>query len=79
MIVIPLPCVFPPAVTLEIGDYVLTPDLCLERKSLSDLVGSLLSGRLYNQAKAMSRCYKVPALLIEVRRPFAASFEERRL
>ncbi len=36
-------------VTLEVGDYLLSDDLCIERKSLSDLIGSLNSGRLYTQ------------------------------
>lgn len=52
-------------VTIEVGDYILTPDICVERKSLNDLVGSLNSGRLYNQAQSMSRYYKRPVLLIE--------------
>ncbi|XP_071490340.1 DNA repair endonuclease XPF-like [Diadema antillarum] len=52
-------------VTLEVGDYILTPDICVERKSISDLIGSLASGRLYNQAVAMTRFYKRPVLLIE--------------
>lgn len=52
-------------VTLEVGDYILTPDMCVERKSVSDLIGSLNSGRLYTQATAMCRYYKKPVLLIE--------------
>ncbi|XP_055925203.1 DNA repair endonuclease XPF-like [Argiope bruennichi] len=52
-------------VTLEIGDYVLTPDMVVERKSVSDLIGSLNSGRLYTQAQSMCRLYKKPILLIE--------------
>lgn len=32
--------------TLTVGDYVLTPDICIERKSIPDLVSSLRSGRL---------------------------------
>ncbi|XP_076044470.1 DNA repair endonuclease XPF mei-9 [Oratosquilla oratoria] len=52
-------------VTIEVGDYILTPDICVERKSLSDLIGSLNSGRLYNQAQSMTRFYKKPILLIE--------------
>ena len=52
-------------VTLEVGDYILTPEICVERKSISDLIGSLNSGRLYNQATAMSRFYSKPMLLIE--------------
>uniref|UniRef100_UPI00358FF26B DNA repair endonuclease XPF isoform X2 n=1 Tax=Myxine glutinosa TaxID=7769 RepID=UPI00358FF26B len=52
-------------VTLEVGDYVLTPQLCVERKSISDLVSSLNNGRLFSQCTAMSRRYPRPALLIE--------------
>jgi ERCC4-type nuclease len=26
-------------ITLEVGDYILTPDICVERKSISDLIG----------------------------------------
>ncbi|XP_054454960.1 DNA repair endonuclease XPF [Anoplopoma fimbria] len=52
-------------VTLEVGDYILTPDTCVERKSVSDLIGSLQSGRLYTQCLSMTRYYKKPVLLIE--------------
>lgn len=50
---------------LQVGDYILTPEICIERKSISDLIGSLFSGRLYNQAVAMTRHYAKPMLLIE--------------
>ena len=46
----------------------LSPDMCIERKSLSDLRSSFISGRLYHQAEAMSRHYKIPILLIEFER-----------
>lgn len=52
-------------VTIEVGDYILTPDICVERKSVSDLIGSLNNGRLYNQCVSMCRYYKRPVLLIE--------------
>ena len=32
--------------TLTVGDYILTPDICVERKSIPDLVQSFNSGRL---------------------------------
>lgn len=51
--------------TLEVGDYILTPDICVERKSVSDLIGSLNNGRLYTQCVSMTRYYKRPVLLIE--------------
>ena len=59
-------------VTLEVGDYILSPEVCVERKAIPDLIHSLGSGRLYNQAEAMTRYYKRPALLIECEegRPF---------
>ncbi|XP_037298166.1 DNA repair endonuclease XPF isoform X2 [Manduca sexta] len=52
-------------VTITIGDYILTPDICVERKSISDLIGSLNSGRLYTQCTQMCRNYSRPILLIE--------------
>jgi DNA excision repair protein ERCC-4 len=50
---------------LTVGDYVLTPDICVERKSVRDLISSLRNGRLYNQAETMLKYYKNPLLLIE--------------
>lgn len=52
-------------ITLEVGDYILSPEICVERKSVSDLFGSLASGRLLTQGTAMTRNYKKPLLLIE--------------
>ena len=51
--------------TLEIGDYLLTPDTCVERKSVSDLIGSFNNGRLYHQTQIMTRFYRRSILLIE--------------
>ncbi|KAG8927958.1 hypothetical protein FRC01_006670 [Tulasnella sp. 417] len=57
--------------TLTVGDYILTPDMCVERKSVPDLIQSFNSGRLYTQCELMSAHYNYPILLIE--------FEESRL
>ena len=51
--------------TLAVADYVLSPAICVERKSVRDLVGSFRTGRLYNQAEAMLQHYAHPMLLIE--------------
>lgn len=51
--------------TIDIGDYILTPSICVERKSLPDLISSLNSGRLHNQVQSMSRAYAASVLLIE--------------
>jgi DNA excision repair protein ERCC-4 len=50
---------------LTVGDYVLTPHICIERKSVRDLIGSFANGRLFNQVEAMMEHYKHPMLLIE--------------
>ncbi|KAK4965579.1 DNA repair protein RAD16 [Elasticomyces elasticus] len=50
---------------LTVGDYVLTPQICIERKSIKDLISSFQNGRLYNQAETMLLHYKNPMLLIE--------------
>ncbi|DBA04618.1 TPA: LOW QUALITY PROTEIN: hypothetical protein N0F65_012201 [Lagenidium giganteum] len=63
-------------VTLEVGDYVLSPSICVERKSVSDLFGSLNSGRLYNQAESMGRHYELPVLLIEFAQGKAFSLQD---
>ncbi|CAG8727296.1 18554_t:CDS:1, partial [Acaulospora morrowiae] len=51
--------------TLQVGDYILSPHICVERKSVSDLISSFTSGRLYTQCEAMSIHYRQPILLIE--------------
>ncbi|KZV76813.1 hypothetical protein PENSPDRAFT_645911 [Peniophora sp. CONT] len=51
--------------TLTVGDYILTPDISVERKSIPDLIQSFNSGRLYSQCELMSVHYKQPILLIE--------------
>jgi DNA excision repair protein ERCC-4 len=50
---------------LTVGDYVLTPQICIERKSVRDLIGSFANGRLFNQVESMMEHYKYPMLLIE--------------
>jgi DNA excision repair protein ERCC-4 len=52
---------------LTVGDYVLSDDICVERKSVStgDLYESFKSGRLLSQITNMNRYYKRPILLIE--------------
>ncbi|VDK38477.1 unnamed protein product [Anisakis simplex] len=37
------------AATLEVADYVLSPQIAVERKSLDDLAQSLCNGRVFKQ------------------------------
>ena len=50
---------------LTVADYVLSPQICIERKSVRDLISSFKNGRLFNQAETMLLHYKSPMLLIE--------------
>jgi len=50
---------------LTVGDYVLSPQIAVERKSIRDLIQSFKSGRLFNQAETLLQHYKYPFLLIE--------------
>lgn len=67
--------------TLTVGDYILSPKMCVERKSLADLEGSFNNGRLsvallilklalltpqrHTQCEAMTSHYETCILLIE--------------
>ncbi|KAG9001898.1 hypothetical protein FRB94_004430 [Tulasnella sp. JGI-2019a] len=61
--------------TLTVGDYILTPDMCVERKSVPDLIQSFISGRLYTQCELMSSHYTYPILLIEFEESKAFSLQ----
>jgi hypothetical protein len=53
----------------EVGDYILSPHIAVERKALMDFIGSINNGRLFTQLTKMCRHYTRPLLLLE--------FEER--
>lgn len=57
--IIVVPCM------ITVGDYIVSPKICIERKSIPDLIGSFKSGRLYEQCELMFRHYELPVLLIE--------------
>ena len=50
----------------------MTPDIAVERKSLTDLIGSFNSGRLFTQTSTLVKLFTYPVLLIEFdeKRPF---------
>lgn len=60
---------------LTVGDYVVSPKICIERKAIPDLVSSFKSGRLYQQCEQMFRHYELPTLLIEFDESKSFSFE----
>uniref|UniRef100_A0AC34Q008 ERCC4 domain-containing protein n=1 Tax=Panagrolaimus sp. JU765 TaxID=591449 RepID=A0AC34Q008_9BILA len=58
------------AATLEVGDYILSPNFCIERKALDDLAQSLNNGRIFKQIEQMLRHYNQSVLLIESNEKF---------
>ncbi|HWH08658.1 MAG TPA: DEAD/DEAH box helicase, partial [Candidatus Thermoplasmatota archaeon] len=51
--------------TLEVGDYVLSDRIAVERKEASDFATSLIDGRLFPQAKALRDAYSTGILVVE--------------
>ncbi|MBT3940926.1 DEAD/DEAH box helicase family protein [Candidatus Woesearchaeota archaeon] len=50
---------------LEVGDFILSDDVVVEKKEVKDFVNSLLDRRLFNQAIEMKRNFDKPLIVIE--------------
>ena len=50
---------------LETGDYVLSDDIVVERKTVGDFLESIVDGRLFQQVAKLSANYKNPLFLVE--------------
>lgn len=57
----------PEAGRLEVGDFVVSDRVVVERKSVRDFVRSLLDGRLMDQARRMRERFERPVLVVEGR------------
>lgn len=50
---------------LNVGDYVVSPECAIERKNATDFVGSVYSGRVFDQAHMLSRTFRFPIIVVE--------------
>lgn len=50
---------------LDIGDYILSDRLAVERKEVDDFLNSLMGGRLFSQLKMLKSAYINPILVVE--------------
>lgn len=50
---------------LPVADYVLNPEIAVERKEVRDLVASVYDSRIFYQAAKLSAAYSKPYLLVE--------------
>ncbi len=51
--------------TLEVGDFMLSDDVIVERKTVEDFLSSMVDGRLFNQLVLLSSNCNSPLLLLE--------------
>jgi Fanconi anemia group M protein len=50
---------------IEVGDFIVSDRVAVERKEANDFVDSLLDGRLFTQARALRSNYEAPIMIIE--------------
>jgi Fanconi anemia group M protein len=50
---------------LDIGDYILSKDVCVERKTIEDFVNSMIDGRLFSQLNSLRQNYSKPLVILE--------------
>jgi Fanconi anemia group M protein len=50
---------------LKIADYILSPNLAIERKTTADFIQSIIDKRLFSQVEALRRNFASPVLLLE--------------
>jgi ERCC4-related helicase len=51
--------------SLDIGDYIASEEVAVERKESGDFIQSLIDGRLFTQLSALRSAYRRPVLIIE--------------
>jgi len=50
---------------LDVGDYILSNRIGIERKSSNDFIESLIKGTLFSQVLSLSNTFEVPMLIVE--------------
>lgn len=50
---------------LDVGDYIISDRVCVERKTISDFEGSIINNRLFDQIERLHQSYEKPMLILE--------------
>jgi len=50
---------------LEVGDFVASEKVCIERKTYNDFISSIIDGRIFEQARDLKNNFGRPIILIE--------------
>lgn len=61
---------------LQVGDYILSDRVCVERKTYDDFIYSIMDKRLFSQLKDLSDSFEKPILLIEGKRETSIGMHE---
>ncbi|MFQ5762559.1 MAG: ERCC4 domain-containing protein, partial [Candidatus Bathyarchaeia archaeon] len=51
--------------SLTVGDYVVSDEVAVERKTVEDFANSIIDKRLFTQARELTEAYKKPILILE--------------
>ena len=51
--------------TLLVGDYIVSPETVVERKSIQDFMSSIFDGRLFVQCNRLKQNFQFPIILLE--------------
>ena len=51
--------------TLQVGDYIVSPETVVERKSIQDFMSSIFDGRLFDQCNRLKQNFQFPIILLE--------------
>lgn len=52
-------------INLEVGDFILSDNVAVEKKTHSDFISSIIDGRVFEQAKLMKENFGKPIIIIE--------------
>ena len=50
---------------LEVGDYIVSDEIVVERKTIDDFLSSIIDGRLFEQLLSMASNYPLPLMIVE--------------
>ncbi|MDH5807138.1 MAG: ERCC4 domain-containing protein [Candidatus Methanomethylicaceae archaeon] len=61
---------------LPVGDYLISEEIIIERKTFNDFINSIIDKRLFEQAKLLSQYYNKPIIIIEGRNQIFRNISE---
>ncbi|MGC8812000.1 MAG: ERCC4 domain-containing protein [Candidatus Aenigmatarchaeota archaeon] len=51
--------------SLEVGDFIASEKVCIEKKNHSDFISSIIDGRIFEQASLLRKNFEKPIIIIE--------------